>query len=617
MTKFFLFGIFLMYGYTHFVQVDWVDVWIQHILSCTVGTLIVVIFGIVGFQIHQVVLSKQEGMDHLDPTQSENETLVKPPQWDVVLFLGMGVVGIWNSLCFMFSVPMLSFLLLPVACLLLYQNKKAYVVYIKKQFQQIQENKNILICVALWGLISALGPILDTDAVYYHILVPKKMWMYGETFGGFLHPNGSRPLLIPSIDAILYGCGNTSSIAIFRLWMGISLLYSFMKRGGTRLGLFMMLGSASFVQEFGLYGYNLVAAFGVWLCFHLMTQKYNPVIVGLLAGMTLSVKYTSLGPLLVIWILASSFSSSKKSFGLKYRMYSLFPVVAIVLLWPFRNIVEGLHPAFPYGGWSESFQMLEKYGMGREWKDFLLLPYNVLVHAKPYSDQFLGKIHPLWALALPVAIRTKQYRLLGICILCCMFWAMGAHWIRHMIIFLPLCALLFQDIPQKTMKWIWIVYVILLPWQLSSCVVDLEPKIQSVFDRSQFESLQENRVAGWKVAQWTKENTPKDARIAFLYAWTGLATDRFVVLGSVEEHIPTRNWLMTHGESSLKDLQEVGVDFIVVGPPPKYKAGWSFLTKKDFEVRFIQPQKILQNCLLRDTVMIYEHKGFALYRIRN
>ena len=64
-------------------------------------------------------------------------------------------------------------------------------------------------------------------------------------------------------------------------------------------------------------------------------------------------------------------------------------------------------------------------------------------------------------------------------------------------------------------------------------------------------------------------------------------------------------------------LQELGIDFIVVGPTPKYKAGWSFLQKKDFEERFLKPQKILQNCLLRDAVMIYEHKGFALYRIRN
>ena len=96
-----------------------------------------------------------------------------------------------------------------------------------------------------------------------------------------------------------------------------------------------------------------------------------------------------------------------------------------------------------------------------------------------------------------------------------------------------------------------------------------------------------------------------------------MGTERFSVLGSVEEHIPTREWLSIHGDRSLSDLQELGIDFIVVGPTPKYKAGWSFLEKKDFEERFLKPQKILQNCLLRDAVMIYEHKGFALYRIRN
>ena len=165
----------------------------------------------------------------------------------------------------------------------------------------------------------------------------------------------------------------------------------------------------------------------------------------------------------------------------------------------------------------------------------------------------------MWALVLPIAISTKQYRLLAICTVSCMFWAMGPHWIRHLIVFLPLCALLFTPPKRSIMRWIWVVYFILLPWQLSNSIVDLEDRVRSVFEQSKSEQVQEQRTAGWNTALWVRENTPKDAKIAFFYAWTGLGTERFSVLGSVEEHIPTREWLSTHGDRSLSDLQELGM----------------------------------------------------------
>ena len=72
--------------------------------------------------------------------------------------------------------------------------------------------------------------------------------------------------------------------------------------------------------------------------------------------------------------------------------------------------------------------------------------------------------------------------------------------------------------------------------------MDIESSIQSVFHHSKAGTIQERKkIPGWDVGRWAKEHTPEDARIAFFYSWSGLATDRFVVLGSVEEHIPTRN----------------------------------------------------------------------------
>ena len=178
--------------------------------------------------------------------------------------------------------------------------------------------------------------------------------------------------------------------------------------------------------------------------------------------------------------------------------------------------------------------MLEKYGMGRDWWDFVLLPYNVLVHAKPYSDQFLGRIHPLWALVFPIAISTKQYRLLAICIVSCMFWAVGPHWIRHLIVFLPLCALLFSSPKRSIMRWIWVVYFILLPWQLSNSIVDLEDQVE-VFLNNQIGTSAGTKNCRMEYCPMSKGKYSQSHKCIFS-AWTGLGTERFSVLGSVEEN---------------------------------------------------------------------------------
>ena len=614
-----LLAIVILYGSTHFASVDWNYILCRQALAVFVASFVILACLVIGQMVHQYICkpkkqSDEEIQSDLGNTNANRKQ--KHQNWDIDLFLGVGVVGICNAVFFWMSVPLFSLIWIPTSLYLFYQNIHSLYGYSQKKRQEIfYEYKNVFLVVALWGCIGALGAVIDTDALYYHISVPKNMWNYGQTFGGVLHANGSRPLLMPSIDALLYGCGGTPAIGVFRLWMGVALLISFVQRGGTFFGVCLLLGSTSFIQEFGLYGYNLSVAFGVWLCFCLMTQqKYNPVVVGIIAGITLSIKYTSLGPLLAIWL----FGISSKREDIKYRCMSFVWVAAIVVLWPMRNLWEGLHPLFPYAGWTEQFQMLEKYGMGREWKDILLLPYNVLVHAKPYSDQFLGRIHPLWALTIPLVLWEKQYRSFVVFGVCCIFWSIGPHWIRHMIVFLPIGASIFsKNIPKRLMHGIWFVYMLLLPWQLSTLLLDIEAKIQSVFLMSEAETLQSKKVPGWDVGKWIKEHTPKDAKIAFFYSWSGLATDRYFVLGSVEEHIPTRNWLMTHKNQSLLELQKLGIDYVVVGPAPKYKAGWDFLQKSDFEQRFVQPQNMLNNCLLRDAVMLYQHKGFSFYRIRN
>ena len=130
------------------------------------------------------------------------------------------------------SLSKLSLIWIPIGIYVVYRHRYSLET-IKKHFD---EYKNVFYIVIFLGMVGSLGAVIDTDALYYHILLPKNMWNFGHVFGGILHPNGSRPLLVPCFDALLYGCGGTSAIGIFRLWIGIALLMSFVQRGGTFFG---------------------------------------------------------------------------------------------------------------------------------------------------------------------------------------------------------------------------------------------------------------------------------------------------------------------------------------------------------------------------------------------
>ena len=79
-------------------------------------------------------------------------------------------------------------------------------------------------------------------------------------------------------------------------------------------------------------------------------------------------------------------------------VWSVLGAAGLLLPWWMRNVVEGLHPLFPYAGWPGdlTFQYLERYGAGRTAMDFLMLPWNAIMTAEVDSYRFMGQLHPLF-----------------------------------------------------------------------------------------------------------------------------------------------------------------------------------------------------------------------------
>ena len=81
-------------------------------------------------------------------------------------------------------------------------------------------------------------------------------------------------------------------------------------------------------------------------------------------------------------------------------------------------------PLFPFSGWEEPFQSLEKYGMGRSWEDFVWLPWNVFIHAEIDTHVFQGRLSPVLLVGL-WGTQKMERRGIVLLLLGCVFWALG------------------------------------------------------------------------------------------------------------------------------------------------------------------------------------------------
>ena len=468
----------------------------------------------------------------------------------------------------------------------------------------------VVLLASIFGLMQALSPAVETDAVYYHLAIPQKIAEAGVLVGGYMQPNGSRPALLSGLDAWLWMLGGERSIGLFRLALGVMLMSSFLQRSKSIFGLLLLLGSYSFIIELGGTGHNIPAALGCWLTWW-ASRKRSWLIVGIFAGITLSIKYTTFGVLLGILLFGMERCS------LRERLSSVGIVLLLLALWCARNLLDGLNPMFPYLGWSESFQSLEKYGVGRGWKDLLMLPWNILIYAETDSYRFLGALHPLW-IALPFFFVRTRRRLWGVVLCGWLFFTAGPHWIRHLLPLLPLAALTCASWKPSPIQWSMtlLIWILGAPHNWNPIVKGVELQLRSVFTE-QAAIDRRLEVAGWATARWASKNTPEDSRWAVLFAWSGMGLDRPFVLGSVEDHVPSREFLSKHQDGWVESLREQGVSHILVGPFPKSRNEYWFLSQAQFERRFLELEHILKRGLMTEAVLVYGYKGYSVYRLRD
>lgn len=348
----------------------------------------------------------------------------------------------------------------------------------------------ILLIVLVAAFILALAPETGTDALTYHLAVPKlylkhqgfyfiegnvfsnlpfhteMLFLIGLLLQGDIFAKGMAFVVLP---VLLLGI---LQIALYRM-SNNALPYLSMLIFATIPSVFMLSTTAYIDLYVALYAMGAMFSFFNW---HESRNRSWLYLFSFFTGVAVSCKYSALflpflGVLGILWV-------HRQSEDTKSALHDLFIYIlsSAVCGSPFyiKNWIMTGNPLYPFiytifGGkgldpeFARLFAELYRYmGMGREWMDYILLPWNISFLAKMNSPKFDGVIGPLFLLVLPflAGIKNKDISLKIILIYCVayfLFWASSSQDIRYLTPILPFLALLvgytlscYQQ--QKTMR---------------------------------------------------------------------------------------------------------------------------------------------------------------------
>ncbi|RME21803.1 MAG: hypothetical protein D6798_17345 [Deltaproteobacteria bacterium] len=495
----------------------------------------------------------------------------------------------------------------------------------------------LAMAVVVPALISVLAPAVDTDELYQHLALPRDLLRTGHLQGGLLHPDGSRPMALHAVYASAMALGGDRCVRLLHLALGLVVLDGVRAMGRSFLGPrgawapLMLLGSWTVVQPLGVAGSDLPTMLAAAAALDAALRgRVRSLTVA--AAVALQLKYTAAGALLGTFLVAK--------LPVRWRLLAGAAALSSLAPWWLRNLAEGLHPLFPFAGWDPSpvhpgapgaadmpFQYLDKYGAGRDPLDLLLLPVHAVLTARPDSFRFLGRLHPLFLALVPtalLALRTREpgpsaRRLLVVAGIGSLAWAVGPHWLRYLMPALPALALWLaagapegRGLPRLALG---ACFVAGLPANWAPLWVAAADALPAATGQEPATRYVERKHPPARAIAWANAHLPDDAVVALLFDWSRALVERPVLLGSVEDHVPVRHWLLTRGDRALSDLAAAGATHLVVTRQRFLPSTYWFLTDAERARDLDAPVALLDELLLRQATLIHQDGRTAIYEL--
>ena len=295
-------------------------------------------------------------------------------------------------------------------------------------------NVYVLTALVVLALILALAPPIKTDALVYHLAIPKA---YLEHHGIINLPNSMYsffPLLSEMVFLFAMTFGVESLPALCGLGMAFLLLLGlgvfFHQYLSPRLSWFVPVLlfstptffeiSASVYIDLALAGF-MFFTFYAWDRWRETRLPFWFFYMALFAGAAWATKLTGLIvlPLVVLGIALEGQKDNNPARVLKHIVIFSGIVFLFMAPWWIRNYQYSGNPFVPLlmqflGGedrinWDFDRAMqfdhyVKLFGMGRGLMDLVLLPYNLTFHAQPYTLKFDGQIGIVFFMLIPALV---------------------------------------------------------------------------------------------------------------------------------------------------------------------------------------------------------------------
>jgi hypothetical protein len=325
------------------------------------------------------------------------------------------------------------------------------------------------------GLLLVLTPAIGKDALIYHLAVPKLL-LKGQ---GFYFIEGNIFAHYPLGQEMLYVLAMVLQGEILakclHFVMTLAILFGMWQFGRDHVpGLafvpvaLLVFYTVPSVFSVSHMAYNdLAVTFQIFMALYAFVRwdatgkKGWLTVCGVFAGLAMSTKYTALFvPFMALLGILWNARRRKATWREALRDLMVFALPAVAIGSPFyvKNWLITGNPFYPFlygifGGQGLDPEQSRLYdlfvwslGMGRQWIDLLVLPWNVSVHAEMSSPRFDGILGPVFLVTLPFAIAlrktpTQMKILMVFALLTFLFWASSAQQIRYLIPILPPLAL--------------------------------------------------------------------------------------------------------------------------------------------------------------------------------
>jgi 4-amino-4-deoxy-L-arabinose transferase-like glycosyltransferase len=409
------------------------------------------------------------------------------------------------------------------------------------------------------SLMMMLTPSFSTDALSYHLAIPKQYLAHG----GFLfipgnifsnYPLGGEMLFLVGLvfkgDVLAKGIHFAMALlTLAAMWV---LIRRYLPEKTPRilpLLVFLSIPSVWLTSTLAYtdlflaaYTFLALTAFITWC---LQKQTAWLILCAVMTGLAVGSKYVGVFlPFLgCLAVLAADYRNRTPTSGTLAHL-GIFLLVTVSVGTPFyiKNWALTGNPLYPffYGvfggkGWSADQArlydlFLQHLGMGRRWIDYLLLPWNISFKARMHSAQFDGVLGPVFILTLPflVCIRKIPWAVKVLLVYAgstFLFWAVSAQQIRYLIpVFPPLAVAVGYVIGCfRNRKPIFVLLMLLVSigvcvngYSVSTELAKIKP-YRYLTGKENREAFLSRVIPAYPMFRYINTKLPADAKIFFIY----------------------------------------------------------------------------------------------------